>query len=527
MAVLDKFQIWNQRYLFTKRLVFATLYISLAAVNFGYDTSLFSSVQGMQPFAKEFGEYDEKSELYSLPSYLSSVMNSTPFLGKLIGTLSAGYIMEKFGRKCAMLCVAISSLIGVVLQCASFSAAQFTVGRIVCYYATGVTISVVPTYQSETVPPDLRGALVSTIQLWIGVGQIIAAAVTNATRTRTGRDSWLLPTGLQFIVPALLIAGYWFVPESPRWLLWKKKRELAFKSVRYFRSREVTDESINYELDLIEIADKTRETGKWKDLFKGSDLRRAIIAVGAMFCQQITGQAFVTQYQVVFLQRQKITSPSPFALNIVSTSLNLIMALITSVVVDTFGRRIIIMVGSFFMCAWLLVLGGLGTLSDKQPLNHAQQNTMIASLLLFLTGFGISWAPVAYIIMGEVPTNHLREKTTQLATSVSVLTSFLTSFTVPYLLNAPYANLGAKVGYVYGSISGATFFFALFVIPEMKNRSLEELDEMFDEKVSVFNFAKYEVKGIGKQIHEVEGGRTPASEPKNGIEIHISDDKIA
>lgn len=510
---LDKLVVWKQRRLFTKRLVFSTLYISLASLNFGYDTGLFASVQGMQSFAREFGEYDPESKLYVLPSYLASLMNSMPFLGKLIGTLTTSPLMERLGRKKAILVVAVSSIIGVLLQTASFSAAQYTVGRILCYYATGVTISVVPTYQVETVPPELRGALVATLQLWIGIGNLIAAVVTNSTSDWPGRDAWLLPTGLQFVVPMILLTGYRFIPESPRWLLWNDKREKAFKGLRYFRSRRISDEAINYELDLIKIADQTKKISKWKELFRGSNLRRTIISIGVMIGQQITGQAFVSQYQVVFLQKQKITNPSPYMLNIIGAATNLFSSSLVSVITDTFGRRPILIVGALFMALWLFILGGLGTVSEQQELNGPQKNAMIASLLLFTKSYGMSWAPLAYIIMGEVPTNHLREKTTVLSASLSVVTTFVTSFTVPYLLNPPYANLGAKVGYVYGSITMGTFFFALFVIPELKNRSLEELDEIFEANISVFKFSTYESQGIGKQIHEAERGDLPDKKP--------------
>jgi SP family sugar:H+ symporter-like MFS transporter len=503
---LGKWVIWRQRHLFTPKLVFVALYISLASLNFGYDTSLFSSVQGMQPFAKEFGEFDPESEIYVLPSYLSSIMNSTPFLGKLIGTLISGPLMERYGRKIAVLAIALVSIVGVILQCASFHVEQYTIGRILCYLATGITISVVPTYQVEATPAELRGAFVATLQLWIGIGQLIAAVITNATYSMPGRESWLIPTGLQFVVPVVLLVGYPFVPESPRWLLWKDRREEAFRSLRTLRPKKTTEESLNCEIDLITIADNMQQKGTWKSLFQGSNLRRTIIAIGSMFSQQITGQSFVNQYQVVFLQTQGITSPSPFMFNIINTATNFVSSLLVSLVIDTFGRRPILTVGSFFISLWLFVLGALGSVSDRQELNKSQKDAVIACLLLFNKSFGISWAPLAYVIMGEVPTNHLREKTTLLATSISVITTFVSSFTVPYLVNAPYAHLGAKVGYVYGSISACTLLFAIFYVPELKNRSLEELDEMFDAKLSVFQFRKYQTQGIGKEIQEAERG---------------------
>lgn len=119
----------------------------------------------------------------------------------------------------------------------------------------------------------------------------------------------------------------------------------------------------------------------------------------------------------------------------------------------------------------------------------------------------------SYIILGEVSSLRVKEKTNDLAVSVSVLTTFIVSFTIPYLLNAPYANLGAKVGYIYGSFAALAVIVAYFMIPEMKGRSLEEIDQLFASRVSLRKFRgvqtrrveDWEGKGIVKEVARVEG----------------------
>ena len=73
----------------------------------------------------------------------------------------------------------------------------------------------------------------------------------------------------------------------------------------------------------------------------------------------------------------------------------------------------------------------------------------------------------------------MKEKTNLLACVISILTTFVTSFTVPYLLNPPYAALGGKIGFIYGSINWAMVAVAYLFIPELKGRTLEEVDQMF------------------------------------------------
>ncbi|KAH8553034.1 general substrate transporter [Umbelopsis sp. PMI_123] len=502
MKFPEQAMLWQRRQLFSPMLVFATLYVSMAAFNFGYDTSIFSSIQGMTSFTNEFGTYNPTQNRNTIPPYLSSIMNSTPFLGKLIGTLACAPLMEKYGRKSAIIVIAVISIVGSLLQTTAYSAAQYTVGRILCYMATGFTISVVPAYQSETAPAELRGAIGATLQLWIGVGQVIGAVVTNATATMPGREAWLLPTGIQFILPAILVFGFPFVPESPRWLLAKDRRDDAVAALLRLRVKGTSVEDVEYELDLIAQGEQTHGKGPWKDLFKGSDLRRTWIAIGAMVCQQITGQAFVGQYSVVFYQQQNITNPSPYMLGVIGSTTSLVSSLLVSLIIDSFGRRPILHVGSFMITVWLFVLGAMGSIPHP---NEVQKNVMVAANMLFGKAYGMSWAPLSYVIMGEVASGRLREKTVNLATSISVILTFLVSFTLPYLLNAPYANLQAKVGYIYGSFSVLTFIFGYFYVPELKNRSLEEVDEIFENKIPARKTTSYVATGIGRQITEAEG----------------------
>lgn len=83
----------------------------------------------------------------------------------------------------------------------------------------------------------------------------------------------------------------------------------------------------------------------------------------------------------------------------------------------------------------------------------------------------------------EIPSPRLREKTAMVAWTVQNLTNFITTFTLPYLLGPGYASLGAKVGFIYGSIGIVGCIWAFFYYPELKGRSLEEIDLMFIENV--------------------------------------------
>ena len=77
-----------------------------------------------------------------------------------------------------------------------------------------------------------------------------------------------------------------------------------------------------------------------------------------------------------------------------------------------------------------------------------------------------------------------------------MLTTFVTSFTIPYLINEQYAGLGGKVGFVYGSFSAVMFILAFLFIPELKDRSLEEIDQLFASGIPMRRFGTYKTQTV-------------------------------
>ena len=217
--------------------------------------------------------------------------------------------------------------------------------------------------------------------------------------------------------------------------------------------------------------------------------RRAVVAIVAMVGQQITGQAFVSQYSVLFYKQQGFTNN--FELGMIQQALGVVANLLTTLVVDTtFGRRRILLLGGVANSIFLFIMGSMGTIAHP---NGAERRLLVASVMLWFFFYILSWASVPYIVLGEASTRRVVEKTSNLAVSLSVVSAFLVSFTAPYLLNAPYADLGGKVGFIYGSLMIVFTVLTFMFVPEMKGRSLEEIDALFAQKTLTRKFPKTEV----------------------------------
>jgi SP family sugar:H+ symporter-like MFS transporter len=111
-----------------------------------------------------------------------------------------------------------------------------------------------------------------------------------------------------------------------------------------------------------------------------------------------------------------------------------------------------------------------------------------------------------WIVTAETPTLQLREKTITIATFSGFTIGILVTFINPYMQDEGYGNLQGKVGFVYGAFSVVAAIWVAFVLPEMRGRALEELDEMFGQRVSTFKFGTFETEGLGAEFVGVHRG---------------------
>ena len=131
------------------------------------------------------------------------------------------------------------------------------------------------------------------------------------------------------------------------------------------------------------------------------------------------------------------------------------------------------------------IMGGLGL---QSPLSYGHKSGEVAMLMCSTVAFLWAWGPLTYVVTTELPALRLRDRSQRVASAVNIFMNFLVNFSIPYLMNAPYGNLGGKVGFIFGSMAVLAFVFTFFCVPECKGRSLEEIDRMFQEGVPVRKF---------------------------------------
>lgn len=150
----------------------------------------------------------------------------------------------------------------------------------------------------------------------------------------------------------------------------------------------------------------------------------------------------------------------------------------------------------------IMTVGALGTISEP---SYQVKTTIVAMVTVFGCGFIFAWAPLTYVVTTEVPALRLRDVSQRTASIVNVIFQFLVNFSIPYLLYAPYANLGSKLGFVFGSFSFCAVIFTYFCVPECKGKTLEQLDLLFHQGVPLRKFGSHSFGATEGDAEDTKG----------------------
>ena len=188
--------------------------------------------------------------------------------------------------------------IGVALQTGCHNLAGFAVGRVFAGLGVGGVSCLVPVYQAECAPKQIRGMIVSAFQFFITVGLLIAAVIVDATKNRMDASSFMIPIGVQFIWGAIIAIGICFLPESPRWLMATDRNDKARRSLsRLLSAPEDSKEVTTAYAEIAANLEHERKIGKagWLDCFKRGEskaLQRVTTGMAIQALQQLTGSEF-------------------------------------------------------------------------------------------------------------------------------------------------------------------------------------------------------------------------------------------
>lgn len=311
----------------------------------------------------------------------------------MIGALVAAPIADRFGRKYSMTLWSIIHMVGIIIQMATDSKwYQVAIGRLVAGLGVGALSSVVPMYQSESAPRQVRGAMVSAFQLFVAFGIFISYLINFGTESIQSTASWRITMGIGFAWPLILGVGSLFLPESPRY---------SYRNGRIDEAREVmcklygvgpNHRCVVQEMkDMKDKLDEERAAGvaPWYEVFTGPRmLYRTLLGIALQSLQQLTGANFIFYYGNSLFTSTGLDNS--YVTQIILGAVNFGMTLPGLYIVEHYGRRNSLMVGAGWMFICFMIWASVGhfALDVAEPSNTPKAGTaMIVFTCFFIVGF--------------------------------------------------------------------------------------------------------------------------------------------
>jgi MFS transporter, SP family, sugar:H+ symporter len=346
-------------------------------------------------------------------------------------------------------------------------------------------------YIQECAPPHFRGAGLVMFQFWISFGSTIGTVIDNYTATIDSRLCYQIPLALLFIVPTLLTICSPFLPDSPRWLISHGKPEASLDALRRLRGSWYHETLLAEEFQEIKeswaIEEELSKNAAFFDLFRGTDLRRTLLSIAAVCFQASSGSMFLLIYGTYFFLMSGSTQP--FQDSIIVSCIGLLAVMMMAFIVRYLSRRAILMTSIFVQAITMLVIAVVYTVAPTSP---AALKCLVAFVCIYIFFYGGWVGPVAWLVAGEIPSTRLRSYTLGFGAGAGFLLGWVCAFTAPYFINPLDLNWGPKYGYIWFVSNFITLIFVFFFIPETKDRTLEEIDEMFHARVGARKFKAYQ-----------------------------------
>jgi SP family sugar:H+ symporter-like MFS transporter len=184
----------------------------------------------------------------------------------------------------------------------------------------------------------------------------------------------------------------------------------------------------------------------------------------------------------------KSLGTNPFTITVINACCGIFTGFLAMSLSDRVGRRRLLQLSALIQAGGLFTMGGLGL---QSPASSSHKAGEVAMVIVSINGFLLGWAPLTYVVSAEIPALRLRDRTQRAGMLTNIFFNWLVNFIVPYLLNPPYADLQGRVGFIFGSITVLSMLFTFFCVPECKNRSLEEIDIMFQTGVPIRAFRNH------------------------------------
>lgn len=426
-----------------------SLIAALGGFLFGFETAVIS------------GAEKTIQSLWNLSSGWQGFTVASSLIGTVIGSLIAGMPAQRYGRKKVLLVIAFLYLLSAI-GCSLTSIWElFILFRFIGGLAVGASSVVGPMYISEIAPANIRGRLAGSFQLNIVAG-IFVAYLTNFLFVGMGEDSWRWMLGVM-VVPSLLFAILLrSIPESPRWLWINGKPEEAKKIFeRTGDLQAVAEIQEETSSDISPVPEK---------LFSSKFRKPILFAVLLAMFNQLAGINAILYYAPRIFEMAGFSQADAYLQPVYIGAANLLFTLLAMTMIDRFGRKKLLIIGSLGMILFL----GLTAMAFKGDM--AGNQLVLIYLIGFIAFFAFSQGAVIWVFIAEIFPNSVRSQGGSLGSFTHWIMAAIISWTFPIIVEG--SPQGGYYSFLFYTVMMVLhLIFVVRFLPETKGKSLEQIQQ--------------------------------------------------
>ncbi|OJJ08587.1 hypothetical protein ASPVEDRAFT_47720 [Aspergillus versicolor CBS 583.65] len=470
---------------------------------FGFDVSSMSAFLATQQYLDYFNNPD---------SNLQGGITASMSAGSFAGAIVAGFIADHLGRRMSLIIASAVWIIGAVVQCSAQNVTHLVAGRVVSGLAVGVTSSQVCVYLAELAPARIRGRIVGIQQWAIEWGILIMYLISwGCGKGLEGPSAFRVAWGVQAVPGLILGVALLFFPESPRWLAGQERWEEALDTLAAIHGKGDRNDPV-VQVEFEEVQEAARIAHESKDisflaLFGPGIWKRTLCGVSVQVWQQLLGGNVAMYYVVWIFQMAGMSGDTSLYSSIIQYVIFLVTTGVILPYIDRIGRRLLLISGAilcmiihYTIAAVMAVHGNPvdeinGNASLKWEISGAPGKAVISLSYIFVAVYGLTWAPAAWIYASEVFPLKYRAK----GVGLSAAGNWIFNFALAYFVAPAFTNIQWKTYIIFGVFCTVMTFHVFFLYPETAQRSLEEIDLMFDSDVKAWETTKIDSK-FGEQV---------------------------
>ena len=455
----------------------------LAGLLYGYDTV---SISGAIEFLRA---------RYGLSTLMEGLVVSSIMLGAVIGAATAGFLSDRFGRKRILIIGGAFFLVAAVWSALTIGPIALIVARVAGGYGIGLTAALAVTYITESAPANIRGLLAFSYQL-LAVCGIFLTNVINYIIASHGSNDWDIATGWRWMLGLGAIPAATFLlamrraPESPRFLIQIGRTDEGFAVLEHIlgteRARLRTDD-IQASVKL-----ETEMSHEFHDLFRPGLRRALVIGIFLAVFNQFIGMNAISYYGPVMFSDLGFAGDTQFLAAASVGGVELVATVVGMYLIDTFGRKRLMEIGTGMMCVFALCISG----------SYFMGNSLLT--LIFVMAFTISFAfsmgPIPWIVIPELFPTYLRGRATGLCVMCLLFANWIIAQFTPMMID----GLGGGISFaIFAVLDLICLFGIVALVPETMGRTLEEIEHLWQPKTDLA-YAKYALSTADANIRHAE-----------------------